>query len=248
MSGAGRAAGLLPFLLLRTDACTKSYSMTALVLRQFTAMPDRSGWCSIDKPSRRYLYIDMSIAHHRRKRPELVRQQLLEVAARLSFENGIANVTLDAVSQAAGVSKGGLLHHFPNKMALLDGLFDDLTSKFDLEIDEAMRNDPVALGRFSRAYLSVVFSFGGKSALNEDAQAWGVLTIALLAEPALRERWRRWVCERADEFVGTDSSTNCLLVRMAADGLWLADILQSHDLSEEDRKALFSNLKTLSFQ
>ena len=41
----------------------------------------------------------------------------------------MAGVTLDAVSQAAGVSKGGLLHHFPNKMALLDGLFDDLIGK-----------------------------------------------------------------------------------------------------------------------
>ena len=41
----------------------------------------------------------MSIAHHRPKRPELVRQQLLEVAARLSLENGLAAVTLDAVAQ-----------------------------------------------------------------------------------------------------------------------------------------------------
>jgi len=190
----------------------------------------------------------MSIAHHRRKRPEFVRQQLLDVAARLSLESGIANVTLDAVSQAAGVSKGGLLHHFPSKMALLDGLFDDLTSKFDLAIDEEMRSDPIAHGRFSRAYLSAVFSLGGKSAQHEDAQAWGVLTVALLAEPALRERWRRWVADRVDEFVGTDSSTNCLLVRMAADGVWLADILDSHDIGEEERKTLFSNLKTLSFQ
>ncbi|WP_307233474.1 TetR/AcrR family transcriptional regulator [Pararhizobium capsulatum] len=191
----------------------------------------------------------MSLAHHRLKRPRLVRQQLLEVAARLSLENGVASVTLDAVSQAAGVSKGGLLHHFPSKMALLDGLFEDLTSKFDHAIDEEVRNDPVAHGRFSRAYLSVVFPLGDETGQgHEEAQGWRVLTIALLAEPVLRDRWRQWVGDRADEFVGTDSSTNCLLVRMAADGLWLADILHSHDIGEEERMALFSNLKTLSFQ
>ncbi|WP_075289612.1 TetR/AcrR family transcriptional regulator [Pararhizobium arenae] len=188
----------------------------------------------------------MSIAHHRQKRPQLVRQQLLEVAARLSLENGVASVTLDAVSQAAGVSKGGLLHHFPNKMALLDGLFDDLTQKFDQELDEQMRNDPVAHGRFSRAYLAAVLSLGAQTA--QETQAWQVLTIALLAEPALRDRWRQWVADRADEFVGTDSSTNCLLVRLAADGLWLADILQSHDIGADERKALAASLKTLSFQ
>ncbi len=190
----------------------------------------------------------MSIAHHRRKRPELVRQQLLDVAARLSLENGVAGVTLDAVSQAAGVSKGGLLHHFPNKMALLDGLFDDLTLKFDQAIDEEMRGDPVAHGRFSRAYLSAVLSLGEEGRDHAEAQGWQVLTMALLAEPTLRNRWRQWVTERADEFVGTDSSTNCLLVRMAADGLWLADLLESHDLGGQERAALFSSLKALSFQ
>jgi AcrR family transcriptional regulator len=44
----------------------------------------------------------MSLAHHRRKQPALVRQQLLEVAARLTMEQGMAAVTLDAVSGASG--------------------------------------------------------------------------------------------------------------------------------------------------
>lgn len=191
----------------------------------------------------------MSSAHHRRKRPELVRQQLLEVAARLSLENGLAAVTLDAVAQAAGVSKGGLLHHFPSKMALLDGLFDDLTVRFDQAIDEEMRSDAVAHGRFTRAYLAAVFTLGGEGGeADPQAQGWRVLTIALLAEPALRARWRQWIADRADAFVGTDSSASCLLVRMAADGLWLADLLQSHDIGQDGRKALFESLKTLSFQ
>jgi AcrR family transcriptional regulator len=93
----------------------------------------------------------MSTAHQRKKQPELVRRQLLEVAARLSRREGAGGVTLDAVSQAAGVSKGGLLHHFPNRMALLDGLFDHLTAKFDAAIAVEMEKDPVVRGRFTRA-------------------------------------------------------------------------------------------------
>lgn len=186
----------------------------------------------------------MSIAHHRRKQPELVRQQLLEVAARLSLEQGAAGVTLDAVSQAAGVSKGGLLHHFPNKLALLNGLFDDLTGKLDKAIEDEMRNDPVAHGRFTRGYLSVVFT------LEEEANVpgWQMLTIALLSEPQLRDRWRLWVADHADEFVGTDSSAGCLLARLAADGLWLADILKSHDVDPSTRQAMREQLVALSLQ
>lgn len=187
----------------------------------------------------------MSLAHHRRKQPELVRQQLLEVAARLSLEQGVAGVTLDAVSQAAGVSKGGLLHHFPNKMALLDGLFDDLTGKLERTIEEEMRNDPVAHGRFTRAYLSCVFAMTDEA---DARQGWQVLTIALLSEPQLRARWQQWVADHADEFVGTDSSAGCLLARFAADGLWLADILKSHDVDQPTRQAMRAHLIALSLQ
>jgi AcrR family transcriptional regulator len=186
----------------------------------------------------------MSIAHHRRKQPERVRQQLLEVAARLSLEHGAAGATLDAVSQAAGVSKGGLLHHFPNKMALLEGLFDDLTGKLERTIAEEMRKDAVAHGRFTRAYLSCVFALQDEA----DAQGWQVLTIALLSEPQLRERWRQWVADRADEYVGTDSSAGCLLARLAADGLWLADILRSHEIDPATRQMMRAQLIDLSQQ
>jgi len=195
----------------------------------------------------------MSTAHHRKKQPEQVRQQLLRVTARLAYDQGLGNVTLDAVSQAAGVSKGGLLHHFPSKMALLNGLFDDMVEKFDAAMAQVMRSDPVSQGRFTRAYVSTVFAFDDAEPDTAatgagDAQAWRVLTIALLAEPPLRERWRQWVSERADEYVGTDSSPDCQLARFAADGIWLADLLQSHELSADVRGVMHARLKALSLQ
>ncbi|MDX3927115.1 MAG: TetR/AcrR family transcriptional regulator [Shinella sp.] len=185
----------------------------------------------------------MSEAHHRKKQPEAVRQQLLEVAARLSRESGLGNITLDAVSRAAGVSKGGLLHHFPNKLSLLDGLFDDLVGRLDRAIEAEMLNDPVPHGRFTRAYLRVCFNPAGGI---EDDEDWKALTIAQLAEPHLRERWRQWVEDRNAEHVGTDSSVDAELVRFAVDGLWLADLLSSHSMDPERRHALAERLVQLS--
>src|SRR5262245_6961481 len=97
----------------------------------------------------------MSEAHHRKKQPEAVRQILLDVAARLGVDKGAASVTLDAVSREAGVSKGGLLHHFPSKSDLLDGLLDDLVDRLEAAIREEMLADPEPHGRFTRAYLKV---------------------------------------------------------------------------------------------
>ncbi|WP_132955814.1 TetR/AcrR family transcriptional regulator [Rhizobium sp. BK251] len=185
----------------------------------------------------------MSEAHHRRKQPVLVRRQLLEVAARLAAEQGMTAVTLDAVSGASGVSKGGLLHHFPNKNALLDALFDSLSERFSAEIEEVMRNDPVPHGRFTRAYLSICASLRDRPA---ESSGWTQITMALLAEPRLRHRWREWVRLREEEYVGTDSSVNAQIVRLAADGLWLADMLGSHELDAAERQAMLERLAELA--
>ena len=184
----------------------------------------------------------MSKAHHRKKHPEAVRQQLLDVAAKLSLEKGPASVTLDAVSQAAGVSKGGLLHHFPNKLSLLDGLFEDLTEKLDRALAEKMQADAESKGRFTRAYVSVFFLPEGLA----DGEKWKVLTIALISEPHLRERWRQWVERHLAENIGTDSALDAILVRYAVDGLWLADLLGSPTMDAGARAAMMDRLLTLS--
>jgi AcrR family transcriptional regulator len=185
----------------------------------------------------------MSDAHHRKKQPALVRQQLLEVAARLASQQGMAAVTLDAVSGASGVSKGGLLHHFPNKNALLEGLLDSLLEQLDAAIEEGMRSDPLPHGRFTRGYLRAVLALRNQPDKNS---GWAQVTMALLTEPRLRQRWRDWVRERSDEYIGTDSSTDTQIVRLASDGLWLADLLDSHETDDRARTSLVERLIDLS--
>jgi len=185
----------------------------------------------------------MSVAHHRKKQPALVRSQLLAVATELAARQGMAALTLDAVAGASGVSKGGLLHHFPSKAALLDALFDSILTRFDEAIGEAMRSDPVPQGRFSRAYLRVVTGLRDRP---EETRDWAHVAMALQTEPGLRERWRGWVRERSEEYVGTDSSPSAAIVRFAADGLWLADLFGSHDMDAPTRRSLCDALLELS--
>lgn len=47
------------------------------------------------------------------------RQELLKIAADLFADRGFANVTVDDIGEAAGVSGPALYHHFPGKEALL---------------------------------------------------------------------------------------------------------------------------------
>jgi AcrR family transcriptional regulator len=57
------------------------------------------------------------------------RDRVLDAYETLLIEHGAAAVTLDAVSAAAGVSKGGLLYHFASKEALAGGLLDRLRER-----------------------------------------------------------------------------------------------------------------------
>src|SRR3546814_5842620 len=79
----------------------------------------------------------MTTPHHRKKQPELVRRSLIDCAGRTVAEGGVGGATIQAVAEAAGVTKGGLLHHFPSKPILIEALFVDLLEQLDAQIDQS---------------------------------------------------------------------------------------------------------------
>lgn len=69
------------------------------------------------------------------------RDRVLDAYESLLLDHGPASATLDAVSAAAEVSKGGLLYHFSSKEALAGGLLDRLRDRSARDA-ELMRSDP----------------------------------------------------------------------------------------------------------
>ncbi len=59
------------------------------------------------------------------------RERILQAAADLAWENGPGNISLDAVAAKAGVSKGGLLYHFPSKSKLLEATVETFVADYD---------------------------------------------------------------------------------------------------------------------
>ncbi len=62
------------------------------------------------------------------------KQRILEAAADISRESGPGNLSLDAVAAKAGVSKGGLLYHFPSKTALFRAVVESFVLSFEDEL------------------------------------------------------------------------------------------------------------------
>lgn len=185
----------------------------------------------------------MSDAHHRKKQPAVTRRQLLDVAATLALESGMGGLTLDAVARAAGVSKGGLLHHFPSKQALFEGLFDSLVERFQEEIDREAARDAEVAGRTARAYLRAVTGLRGGG----ESRLWGIMSAAMLFEPSLRERWRSWLVEHMRRDAADPAGEASLAVaRLAADGLWFADLFGTFDDSPELRAEIVERLESMT--
>lgn len=158
------------------------------------------------------------------------------------MEQGLGSLTLQAVADAAGVTKGGLLHHFPNKQALIEAVFEDLLGKLDEEIDRRMSEDPAEQGRFTRAYIDAFFQVTRE----RSGSPWAALAISTMTDPRLRELWSEWMRDRLARHETTDSQPAFRIARYAADGIWLANLTEIEGLEAGTLDELRFDLERLT--
>jgi AcrR family transcriptional regulator len=159
---------------------------------------------------------------------------ILDAAEQVLMDQGAWRFTLDAVSKQAGVSKGGVLYHFPSKDALLKGMVERLLERGG----ERRRENRAAMGD------------SPESVLRADVQAClmkedhnprlGAALIAALANaPELAKPIREFHDERFRELsdlpLDRDAAT---ILYLAADGLMLMEMLNASPFDEDQRAAL----------
>lgn len=179
----------------------------------------------------------MENAYKRKKQPEVIRRALLDQAARITLEQGLSKVTFQAVADAVGVTKGGVMHHFATKNALILEVFNDAMAKFEAEVDAAMAKDPVRYGSFTRAYIDATISLGEKGHKEFDNQA--TLYVLMLGDSEMRELWAQWANEQLKKHEATDNTETLCMVRLVADGIWLSDF---SGINISDKKSLRARL------
>jgi len=178
-------------------------------------------------------------AYNRPKQPEQVRRALLDAAVALAEEQGLGGITVQAVADRAGVTKGGLFHHFASKQALIDAVFDFMLEQMDEALDRLMADDEQGQGThgcFTRAYVVSTFE------CCDMALSGQALSISMVTDPALRRRWRDWIDARLVRHAATDLDPRLHVVRLAADGYWFARVLHDGDPGSEPPQALQARL------
>ena len=160
---------------------------------------------------------------------------------------GAVRLTLEEVAREAGVSKGGLLYHFPSKEALTVAMVERFTERFDRAVLDLAAQDPEPVGRITRAYVRATLGEAPATGAAFDL-ACGSLTAMLANFPeklgVVRAQSERW--QAAIERDGLDPLL-ATTVRLAIDGLWLGENFNLSRMAPERRDALARFLVALTY-
>src|SRR5487761_387666 len=161
-------------------------------------------------------------AYMKKKDPLFVRESLLNAAFELAATKGMADVTVNKVSELADVTKGAFFHHFDSKEALVTELMQMLLTRLDKQFDRLMAEEENSDGCFTRAYIRAAFSEGAS-----ERNIWGALLSLMASKDQVGWVWDTWLSERLKRHSRTDSRIELRVVRLAADGVWLERIMNA---------------------
>ncbi len=179
--------------------------------------------------------------HEKRHSPS--RLSILEAANRVVAQHGASHLTIDAVARESGLSKGGVLYHFPTKDRLLEGMLERVLETCNALIAadrQRLAGSPSpTLRAMVRACMPTQNDLNGGLGLS--------IMAAAAQRPALLERILHWQQEMWAQV--QRECTDCALagvLMVAADGLFVGGILGISPHTIGDRTALLQRIDDLA--
>ncbi|MEZ4725609.1 MAG: TetR family transcriptional regulator [Caldilineaceae bacterium] len=172
------------------------------------------------------------------------RELIFDACGRILRREGLTRLTLEAVAAEAGLSKGGLLYHFPSKLALIEALFQHHIDRFNRNLQRLVETEEQGPGGWLRAY--------AKASIAEITDPDNASLFASLF--AAGERYPTVLAIMRRSYDGWQQQVDAsplapavaLLVRLAVDGFWFTEMYQYAPLSVEQRTAVLHELLRLT--
>ncbi|MBS0521773.1 MAG: TetR/AcrR family transcriptional regulator [Proteobacteria bacterium] len=169
-------------------------------------------------------------------RSERTRNAALQAALTIIARDGPGRLTLDAIAKESGISKGGLMHQFPTKVAVLKALmehqidyFDKFARKYAAEHGAGQAEPQLAM---HIATLREVVS-------TPHSVAFAILGAAA-QEPSLLSLTRETDAKIVERIRTEAADPDLAMMRWAAAlGLALTTLFGMSPLSEQERSRLF---------
>ena len=167
---------------------------------------------------------------------------ILDAAEAVVLASGAVHLTLDAVAERAGVSKGGLLYNFPSKEALLQAMVDRNIRRLGQDHAAALAHLPPGPGRELKAFVHMT----AQNSMCCEKRLGGSLLAASANNPKLLEpvhRFHHWRLEMIDAAArGGLPFERTAVASLALDGLCLLEMLGLSPFSAEQRGRILDDL------
>lgn len=173
------------------------------------------------------------------------KDRIVRAAEDVVIRDGVAHLTLEAAAAEAGLSKGGVLYHFPSRAALVAAMVDRFVVSFDADLDRygAYGGKP---GDFVRAYVEATLAPTVEPGDVRERRLGSALLAGVASDPELlsplRERFVAW--QSSVESDGLDPAI-ATIIRYAADGLWLCDIFELAPVRDDHRRVVGDEMRAL---
>lgn len=166
------------------------------------------------------------------------RRRILDAAQDLARSIGPGNLSLEAVAARAGVSKGGLLYHFPSKNRLMAALVEDFLGRFDTALTAEERT-----GQPDSAIRAYIRQF--RAERQGDAPPPSGLLAALAENPDMLTPVRRHERDFLARIRGDASDPQlATLAFLAIHGIRAMDLLNIHVLDRGEEDTLLDWIRT----
>lgn len=162
------------------------------------------------------------------------KEMILDAAEAVVLEKGAAHMSLDMVARKAGVSKGGLMYHFPAKDDLLKEMVGRLLAEFYAERERKFKALKESRGRLLKAEIQAALDPNEK----RDRMALSILA-AVAQAPHLLEPIREAHRQHLEMLLKSGLPfERAMIVSLASDGLMFMELLHLSPFSPSQRERI----------
>lgn len=185
------------------------------------------------------------------------RHEILDAATRVVQREGVTTLTYESVAAEAGMTKGGLLYHFPSREELLLGLHRHVAQNWELALEAQAGGTAQELSRDERFRAFVRLS-------QNPERAELLLMLEASEDPVANAAWdeifARWApqppevpehattgdSEKAEDDAAEAAAVQRFIARLAADGLWFYEALSTERLDPRLRERVTEEIIALA--
>jgi AcrR family transcriptional regulator len=183
-------------------------------------------------------------------RPPHARQAVLAAAEAIVKEIGAANLTFDELVRKSGITRGGIVYHFPTKDALLQALVENDLAQWHACVarhrERLRARDGCSDGEDNTPPLEAYLASCGEPDEETSRLVAGLLSAASSSK-ALNEPWRRYFAEHHAQVTRRCADpTLATVLSLAIEGLFWQETLGLSPLSVAERRQVVKRLLAMA--